>query len=1542
MSISLPQAPPASLALRVTLTLALLASLLIPATSARAVSGDGSVSGTVTVPGGHDVTGVDLYLASSDGSSIVAGPVNPDGAGAYGFTTVTDGDYTVFAETPGDTLAWQWAGAGRDVSEASTVTVSGGVATTGVDFALVVGASISGTITVPDGYSPEDSAGSLDRPSGSARLAPTGTFTAAGQYNFADSAGNYEITRLPALTWIVRFATNGQWLATEYYDDAFSEGAATTVSPSQGEALTGINATLEESHNLRIGGTFKDAGSSLCYAFHNADSSITGSDCTEPGVSEVALPVRGGDYIVSAYESNATHGDTTTLWWNDTASDQTVEANATAFTPDPLGADLAAIASFDFTGLLWPGDPIPGGINFSLTNWSDDSPATGGCMEVYDASQVKVGEDCSGYSGSYRAGPFDDGSYRVKFAGFDGAAPTQYYGPASTLGGGTVITISSSTFTGSARLLEPRSFFGSVVDSSAQPLTGGYVDVWDSSTYAAPVTRVAVDADGKWATGQLSCTSCLVRMTGFSGLAGEWWGWGSPTSSAAAQAILTSGSYPVGLSAHTLDLVPGVLSGTIVKPTSFVGDTTCVVLYESGSSGRPLGTECGNAGDSFEFDGLPAANYGVCVADTADPAIGCTGSSYLWDFVGGATPGAATTFAVTASSTTTPTLTFGGMITTSATDLLGASVTGGCVDAYAATTSALLGTDCTDDAGTYAVDVGADSNTVGSYRLHFRGFSGYADQWYSGAASLAEATAVSVEAGATTALPAVALLSTSTDGSINFDLTNWDGGTAATGGCMRVYDGDDVLAGEDCTGATGTYAVTGLGDGFYRVLLDSFDGAAPTQWYGPASTFAAATPITIAGGTDFSGSYTVLEPSSIVGAVVDGEGAPLTGGYAEIWNGYVAGFVTRVAVAGDGTFSTGAVACTSSCIVRFTGFAGLGDQWYHPIGGVGTSISASRFSPSAGAPTVLHTTMLSEPEGVLTGTIVAPASFSSADVCVVLYEERSSYVLNRPLGSQCGERGDSFEFDNLAAATYALCVVDASAPVTDCTGTAYAWDFYGEKNAQHAVSISVDAGATTVSALSFGGTLVATPAVAGGGPLSGGCMDVYASSNGPLVGSDCEPVDGSFSVSLADDSDTVPGGQYRVAFRGFIGGVDEWYNNASTQQSAWGLALRAGETVSLPIVLDPWGTVAGTISLPEGVSPEGACVLAFDAAGSYGDGPVESAVCSDPDTGAYSLALPPGAYDLLFYGAGTGAATEWYDGAPSRLQATSVAVTSGATTTVDATLSVAAQISGTVSLAGGGTASDGKVEIYTTDGYIVTEVAVDGSGHYAAADLPAGSYKIYFTGYGSWAGHYYEATNFWSDAAAVTVAAGESLVVDTTLDAAATLSGTITGPGGGSVAGVARSSSTSGARSSWTSARTRRGTTRDRFPRAPIGSCSPGSSMAAASRSPPSGTRTRPTYRDATPITVVAGGSATVDAELAAGGALTGVTKRSGAPNPLALYGCVAARDPGDAVTRRLLLCRRRRGVPHESRLPATTSCLRGIRDRVTGRRLPPLGIPAR
>jgi len=318
-------------------------------------------------------------------------------------------------------------------------------------------------------------------------------------------------------------------------------------------------------------------------------------------------------------------------------------------------------------------DAGTGTIQFTLKNVTGGGAPYGGCVEVYDVAQLKVAEDCTGY-GDYSVTGLPDGSYRVKFTGFIDKAATQWYGPAADFAHATVIVIASgSAFSASATVLDPYSLAGRVVDSSGNPFTSGFVEVWghdydyDSYFPTRLVYTAEVGPDGWWATpGVGSCGTCQIHYRGFAGQANTWRiaypAYDAPTSSLV-----------------VLNATPGHFSGTIAVPTNFVGPSACVVLLtsEPGYGSWVEDTYCGAVGSPLAFDHVPPGRpYTVCVADTSGPTATCPNATSLWDFVGPG-PTSTGTFTVAAGATVNIPLAFGGTVTSTPTLAGGGTPSGG-------------------------------------------------------------------------------------------------------------------------------------------------------------------------------------------------------------------------------------------------------------------------------------------------------------------------------------------------------------------------------------------------------------------------------------------------------------------------------------------------------------------------------------------------------------------------------------------------------------------------------------------------------------------------------------------------------------------------------------------------------------------------------------------------------------------------------------------------------------------------------------------------
>ena len=206
------------------------------ATAAAAVEEPpaGSISGTVTADvGGAALAGIQV-LAQRDGGFDRFDAVT-DSSGGYTITGVIDGDYLVRFFAPDGSFATEYWNNASDSLGAQRVTVSNGSAVTGIDAALAPApsASITGTVTREDDGSPVSGV----------------AVSASGPGNawasvFTDAAGTYSLDALPAGSYIVSFSPEGTDLKREYWQNAFAYAQATPVVLTEGQAVTGIDASL--------------------------------------------------------------------------------------------------------------------------------------------------------------------------------------------------------------------------------------------------------------------------------------------------------------------------------------------------------------------------------------------------------------------------------------------------------------------------------------------------------------------------------------------------------------------------------------------------------------------------------------------------------------------------------------------------------------------------------------------------------------------------------------------------------------------------------------------------------------------------------------------------------------------------------------------------------------------------------------------------------------------------------------------------------------------------------------------------------------------------------------------------------------------------------------------------------------------------------------------------------------------------------------------------------------------------------------------------
>ncbi|KJQ55764.1 Cna protein B-type domain protein [Microbacterium sp. SA39] len=193
----------------------------------------GSISGAVT--------------RDDDGSAVAGVTVTASGAGGAWATAVTDdnGAYTL-GSLAADSYIVTFIPEGSDLKReywentfdyaAATAVVVGATAVSGVDAALAAGASITGTVTREDDGAPLENVGVQALDERNEIVGATQT----------DAAGDYSLGGLPAGTYRIRFGTDAPDLLSEFWNDAYSFGAATPVTLTEQQALEGIDASLSE------------------------------------------------------------------------------------------------------------------------------------------------------------------------------------------------------------------------------------------------------------------------------------------------------------------------------------------------------------------------------------------------------------------------------------------------------------------------------------------------------------------------------------------------------------------------------------------------------------------------------------------------------------------------------------------------------------------------------------------------------------------------------------------------------------------------------------------------------------------------------------------------------------------------------------------------------------------------------------------------------------------------------------------------------------------------------------------------------------------------------------------------------------------------------------------------------------------------------------------------------------------------------------------------------------------------------------------------
>jgi 5-hydroxyisourate hydrolase-like protein (transthyretin family) len=421
-------------------------------------SGSGTISGTVTAPGGIPLSAVQVTAYTIYGDR--GGYAYSDASGNYQVTGLIAGSY-VLEFKPGSGYAVEWYNNQPTALTAASVTVSTGGTTGTINAQMELGARFSGQV-VGDGSGPLQSA-------------QINVYDSSGQYvagAYTDAAGNY--TTSPGLaTGSYRISFEAYSYLSEYYDDMPSLDTATALAVTSPAVMSGVNATL--ANGGKISGHVTSATTGLPLVNMSVSASGTGGSGT--GYTDA-----GGNYTIVGLDSGSYSVEAAPVF-----DDNLISTPATATVTAPT-----TLTGVNFT-------MAPGG---TLTGHVTDV----GGVSLKDIT-VFIGNEDGSYqnyvytnaSGIYTATALPSGTYQAFFR--PSAYIPEVYDDRLEYGQGDPIPITAPDTVGGidAALAKGGAVSGTVTDAdTGLPIQDIFVEVLDAD--GGRVETATTQADGTYQT----------------------------------------------------------------------------------------------------------------------------------------------------------------------------------------------------------------------------------------------------------------------------------------------------------------------------------------------------------------------------------------------------------------------------------------------------------------------------------------------------------------------------------------------------------------------------------------------------------------------------------------------------------------------------------------------------------------------------------------------------------------------------------------------------------------------------------------------------------------------------------------------------------------------------------------------------------------------------------------------------------------------------------------------------------------------------------
>ncbi len=252
----------------------------------------GEVKGTVTEALTHKGLGnIEVTLREATGKEFPVGFATTEANGEYTVRGLAAGSYKVeFSPDPESSLNYvtQYYKGASSLAAASSVTVTQGVITLGIDAELQVGGEISGTVTDASTHMPVSKAFVF-------AIGPGEAFVGVAR---TDANGQYTIPGLANGTYKIEFAGSASGIPyiAQFYNDEPTFASANLVTANQGSTTPGINAALVRKAPVNTAGPVVSGTPAVGQTLSCSNGSWTGS----PAPTFTHTWLRNGSAIAGA------------------------------------------------------------------------------------------------------------------------------------------------------------------------------------------------------------------------------------------------------------------------------------------------------------------------------------------------------------------------------------------------------------------------------------------------------------------------------------------------------------------------------------------------------------------------------------------------------------------------------------------------------------------------------------------------------------------------------------------------------------------------------------------------------------------------------------------------------------------------------------------------------------------------------------------------------------------------------------------------------------------------------------------------------------------------------------------------------------------------------------------------------------------------------------------------------------------------------------------------------------------------------------------